>query len=77
MSEEYVPWTEDVRGVYAYDDAYGGGTDHEKAAAFDRWLSEVVRQAKEDAWYECERAQLEYAESVRAEWPWNPYRRGE
>ena len=49
---EHVPTTEDVRDVYAWDDAYGGGIDYEKAAKFDRWLAEYTRAMKAGAWDE-------------------------
>ena len=42
----------DVRSRYAYDDAYGGGTDYAKAAEFDAWLAERDRVVAANAWDE-------------------------
>ncbi|GLB62689.1 hypothetical protein NCCP2495_05670 [Dietzia sp. NCCP-2495] len=47
-----IPATWAVRADYAYEDRYGGGTDGEKAEAFDRWLDQV----RADAWDEGRKA---------------------
>lgn len=64
--------TDDVRHRFS---AHQGVWDDADEARFDRWLAEVERAAAEKAWDECARAQLEYEQSVRREWPWNPYRK--
>lgn len=66
-----------VRDVYAYYDAYGGGTDHKKAAEFDTWLNSV----KADAFSEGAAKQREIVEHKLGRGqtiviPNNPYRAG-
>lgn len=67
----------DVRDVYAYDDAYGGGTDHKKAAEFDTWLNAV----KADAWDEgFDAGEQDVMQHEQHDWAnaciVNPYRNG-
>ena len=72
---DYTPKTANVRTAYAYIDEPTEQEVDANFAAFDRWLAEVERAAAEKAWDECIRAQLEYEQSVRAQYPWNPYRK--
>lgn len=49
----YTPTTEDVRGDYiAHSATYAGKPSSESGAEFDRWLADVIRKAKEQAWEE-------------------------
>lgn len=43
---ERTPSTWEVRERFAYEDRYGGGTNAEKAEAFDRWLEEVRAETR-------------------------------
>lgn len=67
----------DVRSRYAYDDAYGGGTDYAKAAEFDAWLAERDRVVAANAWDEGAEAfgNRSRTNTPYGEWPpTNPYR---
>ncbi len=59
---DYTPTTEEVR------DRYNTFDNPKTEAEFDRWLSEVIRKAKEEAWDEG---------WVSETFVWNPYRQGE
>lgn len=77
---EHTPNTDQVRDLWRAGRHMQLGLsiylDGERSEGeFDRWLAEVERAAAEKAWDECARAQLEYEQSVRREWPWNPYRK--
>jgi hypothetical protein len=46
MTDEYTPTTEEVRDGHWIND--GGISDPADAKAFDRWLAEVIREAREE-----------------------------
>lgn len=84
---DYTPTTDRVRADYIH--GVGGTTWYEgKAAAigevFDRWLAEVIRNAKHEAWHdgftagwqECDDPEAFVNSVWDAKTP-NPYRKGE
>ena len=54
MSDRHTPTTEEVREAFARMPARDGGTRISETGEelFDRWLAEVIREAKNDAWHE-------------------------
>ena len=72
---DYIPTTKEVRKIYAdyRDDIRDGDRDPSKSYPlsgheFDRWLTEVIRKSKEEAWDEGWASET---------FVWNPYREGE
>ena len=71
---DYTPTTEEIRAAYEGQLIKIGENRFElideglAKAEFDRWLAEVIRKAKEEAWDEG---------WVSETFVWNPYRQGE
>jgi hypothetical protein len=72
---DYTPTTEEVRNGYvAAESEPNPYVSEDERAEFDRWLAEVVREAKWVGWEEGWDARV-FAETVTP--TENPYRKGE
>lgn len=72
MKTEHTPTTDEVREGYAYY------LNPRLLAEFDRWLSELIRKEREEAWDEAERSihswYKTYPETLYCA-PENPYQK--
>ncbi len=77
MNTEYTPTTEEVRRSYK-SLIVSGQPEESKMAEFDRWLSELIRKNREEAWDEAERSihswYKTYPETLYCA-PENPYQK--
>ena len=79
----YTPTTEEVREVYrgclvqTETNIYSFVDEAQADAEFDRWLAEVKREAKEEAWTEGYIGGFTVAITPDASTLDNPYRHGE
>ena len=63
---DHTPDTEEVAYYYEGPDLDAG----DRRAAFERWLAETIRQAKDEAWEECSD---EFCKQGIVQVPANPY----